>query len=141
MAFDYEKFYEEITIKAVTDTVAKLLKYPFGFHGDTGIRDYLYARLHMHGGERLDADHEELGYSTILLQSEHYTLAKYRNTGKTEKGARFDIALTFPPRTPDVMEERFAEKLDAVFAFELGKNKPFEKVIALCANMSETPTP
>lgn len=126
---EYEHFYEEITIKAVTDTVAKLLKYPFGFHGDTSIRDYLYSRLHVHGGERLNVDDSRPGYSTLLLQSEHYTVVKYMNTGKTGKGARFDIALTLPPKSPNAIEDRFAEKLDALFAFELGKNKAFKDVI------------
>ena len=129
MDIESENFYEEITMKAVTDTVVKLLKYPFGFHGDTGIRDYLYARLHVYGGERLDFDDPKPGYSTLLLQSEHYTLVKYKNTGKTGKGARFDIALTLPPKSPDTIEDRFAEKLDALFAFELGKNKALNKVI------------
>jgi hypothetical protein len=129
MDIEYEKFYEEITIKAITDTIANLLKHPFGFHGDTGIRDYLYARLHVYGGDRLIIDHQKPGYSTLLLQSEHYTLVKYKNTGKTGKGARFDIALTSPPKSPDVIEDRFAENLEALFAFELGKNKPFEKII------------
>jgi hypothetical protein len=125
----YNQFYEEITIKAVTDTVAMLLKYPFGFHGDTGIRDYLYSRLHVHGGERLNVDDPRPGYSTLLLQSEHYTLVKYKNTGNTGQGARFDISLTLPPKSPNTIEDRFAEKLDVLFAFELGKNKALEKVI------------
>lgn len=129
MGIEYENFYKEITINAVTDTVAKLLKYPFGFHGDTGIRDYLYAKLHAYGGERLDYDDSRPGYSTLLLQSEHYTLVKYKNTGMTGQGARFDIALTLPPKSQDIIEDRYAEKLDALFAFELGKNKPLNKVI------------
>jgi hypothetical protein len=117
MDIEFENFYEDITIKAVADTVAKLLKYPFGFHGDTGIRDYLYARLHVHGGEKLDVDDLRPGYSTLLLQSEHITLVKYSNTGQTARGARFDLALTRPPKSPDVIEDRFAENLDALFAF------------------------
>jgi hypothetical protein len=116
-------------MKAVTDTVAKLLKYPFGFHGDTGIRDYLYARLHVHGGKKLDVKAPKPEHSTILLQSEHYTLVKYKNTGKTGQGARFDIALTLTPKSPETIEDRFAENLDALFAFELGKNKALAKVI------------
>ena len=129
MTAEYEKFYEEITLKAITDTVAKLLKYPFGFHGDTGIRDYLYARLHKHGDQRLNFDDPKPGYSTLLLQSEHYTRVKYRNTGKTGQGARFDIALTLPPTESDAIKDRFAESLNALFAFELGKNKSLNKVI------------
>lgn len=138
----YENFYEKITIKAVTDTVAKLLKYPFGFHGDTGIRDYLYARLHAHGDKSLDFNDSKPGFSTLLLQSEHYTTVKYKNTGKTGRGARFDIALTMPPRSSDRMEDAYAENLDACFAFELGKNKAFGKVIdpdMLNHNINTTP--
>lgn len=125
----YEDFYEKITFKAVTDSIAKLLIYPFGFHGDTGIRDYLYAKLHVHGGEKLNFKDPKPAYSTCLLQSEHYTIVKYKNTGKTGQGARFDIALTSPPRSSEDIKDRFAENLIALFAFELGKNKVLNKVI------------
>jgi hypothetical protein len=53
-------------MKAVTDACIALLTYPFGFHGDTGIRDYLYARLHVHGGERLVVNDPRPGYATLL---------------------------------------------------------------------------
>lgn len=66
MDVECESFYEQITMKAVTDTVAKLLEYPFGFHGDTGIRDYLYARLHAHGGEKHDVKAPKPEHSTTL---------------------------------------------------------------------------
>ena len=126
---DYARFFEEITMTSVAETVAKLLTYPFGFHGDTGIRDYLYARLHVHGGPRLDADDPRPGYPTLLLQSEHYTVAKYINASETARGARFDLALTRPPDSSCELEDRCAERLAALFAFELGKNKSFDKVI------------
>jgi hypothetical protein len=126
---DYERFCERITMTSVADTVAKLLTYPFGFHGDTGIRDYLYARLHVHGGARLNVDDPRPGYPTLLLQSEHYTVARYISTGQAAHGARFDLALTLPPSSPDAIEDRCAERLDALFAFELGKNKAFANVI------------
>ena len=129
MTADYESFCEEITLTSVAETVAKLLAYPFGFHGDTGIRDFLYARLHVNGGERLCADDERPGYSTLLLQAEHYTVAKYLSTGKSARGARFDLALVRPPAASAAIDDRCAEKLDALFAFELGKNKAFGKVI------------
>ena len=114
---------------SVGETVAKLLTHPFGFHGDTGIRDYLYARLHVHGGDRLDDDDPRAGYPTLLLQSEHYTVAKYISGGETARGARFDLALTRPPAPSCDLEDRCAERLTALFAFELGKNKSFDKVI------------
>jgi len=129
---EYEHLCEDITMKAVADTVEKLLVYPFGFHGDTGIRDYFYARLHVYGGERLDVDDplQRPGYSTLLLQSEHYTRVKYKNTGEDPSEARFDLALALPPpKSTDAIEHRYAENLDAFFAFELGKNKSFKDVI------------
>jgi hypothetical protein len=126
---DYERFCEEITMTSVAETVAKLLTHPFGFHRDTGIRDYLYARLHVHGGSRLDVDDPRPGYPTLLLQSEHYTVAKYISTSETARGARFDLALTRPPDPSCELEDRCAERLAALFAFELGKNKSFDKVI------------
>ena len=129
MTADYESFCEEITLTSVTETVAKLLTHPFGFHGDTGIRDFLYARLHVNGGERLCADDERPGHSTLLLQAEHYTVAKYLSTGESARGARFDLALVRPPAASAPIDDCCAENLDALFAFELGKNKAFGKVI------------
>ncbi len=86
---DFESFCEQITMASVLETVAKLLTHPFGFHGDTGIRDYLYARLHVNGGDRLDDDDPRTGYPTLLLQSEHYTVAKYISGGETARGRPF----------------------------------------------------
>jgi hypothetical protein len=125
----YPDFCEAITTSAVADTVAKLLAYPFGFHGDTGIRDYLYARLHVHGGDRLSVDDERPGYSTLLLQAEHYTTARFLGSGTRPRTARFDLALTLPPQEDAPLEERQSDSLEALFAFELGKNKAFQKVI------------
>jgi hypothetical protein len=125
---EHESFYEEITTRAVAETVEKLLRYPFGFHGDTGIRDFLYARLHAHGGQRLEVDDPRPGCSTLLLQAEHLTLVRYRNTGQIAQGARFDLALCAPPSS-NRREDCYAENLTALFAFELGKNKPPAKVI------------
>jgi len=129
MTADYERFCEEITMTSVAETVAELLTYPFAFHGDTGIRDDLYARLHARGGARLSVDDPRPGFSTRLLQSEHYTKAQYIGTGQTPRGARFDLALTLPPEASALIEERCAERLSALFAFELGKNKGSDKVI------------
>src|SRR5450759_2578590 len=129
MTADFERFCDEITMTSVAETVAKLLTHPFGFHGDTGVRDYLYARLHVNGGERLCVDDERPGYSTLLLQSEHYTRARYIGTGQRPRGARFDLVLTLPPASPDAIEQRFADNLKALIAFELGKNKALKGVI------------
>jgi hypothetical protein len=127
---ELERFYEKITLEAVTDTVAKLLTHPFGFHGDTGIQNYLYAQLLVRGGKALDFNDPQgrPGFSTLLLQAEHYTLVKYGKTGPTG-GGRFDLALALPPESLDAIEDRFADNLRACFALELGKNKDFEKVI------------
>ena len=126
-----EQFYEKITMTAVAETVEKLLMYPFGFHGDTGIRDYLYARLHVHGGHELEFSDPQKrpGFSTLLLQAEHYTHAKYQNTGRSGKRARFDLALTLPPDPSDDPRSSYADNLRGLFAFELGKNKALDGVI------------
>ena len=126
---DYEQFYEQIAMTSVADTVAELLTHPYGFHGDTGIRDALYARLKANGGAKLRFDDPRAGFSTLLLQSEQYTQAQYIGSGKAPRGARFDLALTAPPKASDPIEDRYAEKLSALFAFELGKNKASAKVI------------
>ena len=128
---DRKAFYEEITMNAVGDTVEKLLAYPYGFHGDTGIRDFLYARLHVHGGKRLDFDDRDRrpGFSTILLQAEAYTRTEWKNTGENDKEARFDLALTRRPKSANAKKHRYAEQLAALFAFELGKNKALKSVI------------
>jgi len=125
----YERFCEQITMTSVADTVAKLLTHPFGFHGDTGIRGFLYARLHVHGGARLSIDDPRQGFSTLLLQSEHCTVARYIGIGQTPRGARFDLALTLPPEASAPIEDRCAEALNALFAFELGKHKATDRVI------------
>ena len=129
-------------MRAVTDTCAALLTYPFGFHGDTGMREYLYARLQLHGGEALVIDDRRPGFSTLLLQAEHYTTARYSNTGRTDTGARFDLALTMPPASSDAVEDRYAQNLQAVIAFELGKNKDLAHVIdaTMLAHTAETVT-
>ena len=40
-----ELLFEGIAMRAVADICAARLKYPFGFHVDTGIREFLYAKL------------------------------------------------------------------------------------------------
>jgi hypothetical protein len=127
-ATSLEAFFEGITLQAVTDTAEKLLRNPFGFHGDTGIRDFLYARLHVHGGARLDWGDDRPGCSTLLLQAEHYTSAHYRNSGETAKPGRFDLALCAPPTGTDGGAHH-AENLQALFAFELGRDKELNKLI------------
>ena len=126
---EYRELFEQITMTSVAETVTELLTRPFAFHGDTGIRDYLHARLDAAGGARLRVDDPRPGYSTRLLQSEHYTQAQYIGSGQTPRGARFDLALTLPPEDSGPIEKRRAENLEALFGFELGKNKGADKVI------------
>lgn len=126
---ELERFFEQITREAILDTVERLLRVPRGFHGDTGIRDYLCARLHHYGGAKLDHHDPRSGCATFLLQSEHYTITKYRNTGQSGKEARFDLALTRPPKSAAGPAAAFAENLEALFAFELGRNKSLAKIV------------
>lgn len=137
-----ELHFEGIAMQAVTDTCAALLTYPFGFHGDTGMREYLYARLQHHGGEHLVVNDPRPGFATLLLQAEHYTSARYCGSGSGSQGGRFDLALTVPPGFDDDIAERCAESLEAVIAFELGKNKDLAHVIdtTMLAHTVETIT-
>jgi hypothetical protein len=124
-----EILFEDIAMTAVTDTCAALLTYPYGLQGDTGIREYLYAQLQHHGGEHLVVDDPRPGFSTLLLQAEHYTAARYSRSGSGSQGARFDLALAVTPGFDDDVADRCAENLDAVIAFELGKNKDLAHVV------------
>lgn len=65
---------------SIIETVEAFVRFRPGFHGDTGIRDYLYHRLMTglpDGGTHTRTD----GCGTLLAQAEWYTVLKYRNPG------------------------------------------------------------
>jgi len=66
---------------SVIETIEAYVRFRPGFHGDTGIRDYLYYRLMTNlpdDGRYTRTD----GGGTLLAQAEWYTELMYRNTGK-----------------------------------------------------------
>jgi hypothetical protein len=92
-----------------------------GFHGDTGVRDYLYHRLMTNlpdGGtfKRID------GGGTLLAQAEWYTVLKYRKTGTSSLPGRFDIGIPYP-------EDLELQKPRPLFAFECGRNKKASNLV------------
>jgi hypothetical protein len=106
----------EAVDRSVIETVEAFVRSRPGFHGDTGMRDYLYHRLMTNlpdGGTYRRAD----GGGTLLAQAEWYTTLKYRQ--KKAKGpspGRFDLAIP-SPEAPD------RPKPSPLVAFECGRNK------------------
>ena len=80
---------------SIIETIEAFVRFRPGFHGDTGIRDYLYHRLMTwlpDGGTHTRTD----GCGTLLAQAEWYTVLKYRNTGTGASRGRFDIGVADP---------------------------------------------
>ena len=111
--------------RSVVETVEAFVRFRPGFHGDTGIRDYLYHRLMTNlpdGGRYTRTD----GGGTLLAQAEWYTALKYRQ--KKAKGpspGHFDLAIPSP-------EELDSPKPSPLVAFECGRNK---RPVALLRNL------
>lgn len=105
----------DVAESSIIETIEAFVRFRPGFHGDTGIRDYLYHRLMTglpNGGTHTAPD----GGGTLLAQAEWYTVLKYRNTGNAPSRGRFDIGVADP------------EELDAIaprplITFECGRNK------------------
>lgn len=57
---------------SILDTIEAFIRFRTGFHGDTGMRDYLYHQLmtRLPGGGLFTPDAE---YRTLLAQAEWYT--------------------------------------------------------------------
>src|SRR5664279_3954806 len=110
-----EKVIVEAVDRSVVETIEAFMCFRAGFHGDTGIRDYLYHRLMTNlpgGGTFRRTD----GGGTLLAQAEWYTALKYRKTGSGASSGRFDIGI---PR-PENLESL---KPAPLVAFECGRNK------------------
>ena len=72
----YELFMQAVD-SSIVETVAAFVRFRPGFHGDTGIRDYLYHRLMTNlpdSGTYRRTD----GGGTLLAQAEWYTALKMR---------------------------------------------------------------
>ena len=118
----------QISDAAIRDTVLAFFRHPYGFHGDTGIQNYLYHRLLTNAGERaIWPPCSGVGQSVLLLQVEHYTRLTYQKTGKSASPGRFDLAFVdgtgLTARNGNIIRKKEVEELPAVVAFEVGKNK------------------
>ena len=101
--------------RSVVETIEAFVRFRPGFHGDTGIRDYLYHRLMTNlpdNGKYTRAG----GEGTLLAQAEWYTELLYCNTGDNSSPGRFDIGIPKP-------EELHVPKPRALVTFECGRNK------------------
>jgi hypothetical protein len=105
----------QVAYTSVVETVEAFIRFRPGFHGDTGVRDYLYHRLMTglpDGGTHTRAD----GGGTLLVQAEWYTVLKYRNTGEGASRGRFDIGVPDPKELDSALPR-------PLMAFECGRNK------------------
>jgi hypothetical protein len=100
---------------SIIETIEAFVRFRPGFHGDTGIRDYLYHRLMTglpNGGTHTRPD----GGGTLLAQAEWYTVLKYCNTGNGSSRGRFDVGIADP-------EELDSAVPRPLMTFECGRNK------------------
>jgi hypothetical protein len=100
---------------SIIETIEAFVRFRPGFHGDTGIRDYLYHRLMTglpNGGTHTRPD----GGGTLVVQAEWYTVLKYCNTGNGASRGRFDIGVADP-------EELDSAVPRPLMTFECGRNK------------------
>jgi hypothetical protein len=100
---------------SIIDTIEAFVRFRPGFHGDTGIREYLYHRLMArlpNGGTHTRLD----GGGTLLAQTEWYTVLKYCNTGNGSSRGRFDLGIADPEELECVVPR-------PLMTFECGRNK------------------
>jgi hypothetical protein len=125
----------EAVDRSVVDSVEAFVRFRSGFHGDTGMRDYLYYRLmtNLPDGGTFESSN---GGGTLLVQAEWYTVLKYRKTGKTSSCGRFDLGIP----EPDELELAFPR---ALVAMECGRNKKSVDLLRDCdaAKEHEGPEP
>lgn len=124
-----ESNFLNISYHAIKDTIEAFFKHPFGFHGDTSIRDYLFYKLMFYGNNNFvyPQTHSN-GLATLLLQSEHYTSLLYQNTGNNPSSGRFDLAIVNAPKEINY-NELHCNNLKPLIAFEIGKNKSEDAII------------
>jgi hypothetical protein len=110
---------EPIIVQAVdlsiVETVEAFVRFRPGFHGDTGLRDYLYYRLMTNLPDEGTYRRTD-GGGTLLAQAEWYTALKYRKTGAGSSRGRFDLGIPIP-------EELDLPEPHPLVAFECGRNK------------------
>jgi hypothetical protein len=110
-----ESIIVDVVERSVIETAEAFIRFRPGFHGDTGIRDYLYHRLMTnlpnHGTYR-----QRGGGGTLLAQTEWYTKLKYCRKGTGSSCGRFDLGIPHPEDL-DLPDPR------PLITFECGRNK------------------
>jgi hypothetical protein len=134
----------QIANSAVRETVQAFFQHPYGFHGDTGIQNYLYHRLLTNAGTRAVWPTDPgFGKSTLLVQVELYTRLTYQNKGKSPSRGRFDLALVDGSKISEEDALPRGDKLPPVVAIEVGKNKEVPSILGQmdAAEDEEAPMP
>jgi hypothetical protein len=101
--------------RSVIETISAFVRCRSGFHGDRGIRDYLYHCLMTNLPDCGTYTRTE-GGGTLMVQAEWYTTLHYRRTGEAPSRGRFDLGIPKP-------EELDLPEPHALVAFECGRNK------------------
>jgi hypothetical protein len=107
--------------RSVIETVEAFVLFSPGFHGDTGVRDYLYHRLMTNLPDE-GTYRRTNGEGTLLAQAEWYTALMYRNKGADPSRGRFDIGIPIP-------EELDLPEPHPLVTFECGRNKKAVKLL------------
>jgi len=124
MHSDLLRDFEKIADKSVAETIEAFLKYPSGFHGDTGLQHYLYHRILSNASSRIYwTSPSDATQQTLIFQSEIYTKCTYKKTGVKAGRGRFDMAFIEPPRNVTRRNTWSQNGRKAVIAFEVGRNK------------------
>lgn len=133
MCEDTIKEYEAIANKSIKETIEIFFKHPSGFHGDTGIQHYLYHRILTNAST---TDSAKIFWEnpvnscerTLCFQSEVFTDCTYRNKGMKPGRGRFDMAFIEPPNIHANGYSFPHERLKALIAFEVGRNKDLKNM-------------
>lgn len=135
--------YLRISNDAFRDLISAFFLHPYGFHGDSGIQQYLYHRLLTRAGNRAiwppyTSQGSRAGCAYLLLRSERYTQLTYQNTkAKKPTPGRFDMAFIDPTSLPKIYDIPPEKEPKAMVAFEVGKNKGEEKMGDVNKTISE----
>ena len=129
MYTDLVEDFEKVADKSIKETIEAFFEYPSGFHGDTGIQHYLYHKVMSNASSKISwRCPEDPNHSTLLFQSEVYTACTYSEKGTRPGRGRFDMAFVAPPKLLEYENGIIHGRLQALIAFEVGRNKGVEKM-------------
>ena len=124
----------------IRDTIHAFIRHPLGFHGDTGIQNYLYHRLMTNAGNRVIwPPLFGAGQSTLLLQVEQYTSLTYQRTGTNPSPGRFDLAFVDAGQLE--ASNLGTCTLPAAIAIEVGRNKSAASILGHVDALEEASGP